>query len=294
MRIVGAGSDWQLRDLPLTSSYDIRIFYSNKSTNRIDRTGFTITTNGKTAQSVEDGWNTTNYIELFNVTPNAQGEINMVLEPLYGYEATVNVILLKEKTSPAVVQKAQYDFRFTPGNISGWTSVYGDPSTTVLEIENESTGWILSTVNTGNWQKYFQWYAADDDGMSIGTFAPEFPADIVRSYFLNFNLKFNGNNYNLELKRPDGEGLPAGTYQVKVISSVKSTVNTTGAGDINVKFGSAATQLQHITPTDNTADFRTFTGMISEGETIKISINRSAQNVSDISYINALIIEKVD
>lgn len=294
MRIVGAGSEWQLKDLPLTSSYDIRIFYSNKSTNRVDRTGFTITANGKTAQSVEDGWNTTNYIELFNVTPNAQGEINMVLQPLYGYEATVNVILLKEKTSPGAVQKAQYDFRFTPGNISGWTSVYGDPATTVLEVENEPTGWILSTVNTANWQKYFQWYAADDDGMSTGTFAPEFPADVVRSYFLNFNLKFNGNNYNLELKRPDGQGLPAGTYQVKIISSVKSTVNTTGAGDINVKFGSAATQLQHIIPTDNTQDFRTFTGMISEGETIKVSINRSAQNTSDISYISALIIEKVD
>jgi hypothetical protein len=61
-----------------------------------------------------------------------------------------------------------------------------------------------------------------------------------------------------------------------------------------VKFGNEVNQLQHVYPKDNSENYITLTGYVTQGGTIKISINRSNLNYSDVAFINALIVEKID
>lgn len=295
LQVIDTGVSMKLTGLSQSASYDIRVFYSNKSQIRTSQTGFTITANGRYAESDEDGYNTTKYIDLFNIQADTNGEINMRLLPMFGYYSVVNVMMVREKLAPPPVKRAQFDFALTSASVpSGWTGVHGDPVAEVIEVEDASTGWLLSTVSTANWRRLINSIASDNGGMETGTFSTEFPVGVTKSYFQNWNLRFTGSNFNLEVKLPDGQGLEAGTYQVKIMSSVKQAVYNTGEGELYVKFGDGATQMQRLVPTNNVSQFKTFTGRLKAGEIIRISVNRSSLNLSDNAFINGLIIEKVD
>lgn len=296
--IDATGATYAISGLSDNSSYDIRVFYANRSSDKTTSSALTAIVNGVNVNSGYAAWNTNDYIDVANLR-SAGGVLNLTLKSaasgdLPAGQSAVVAIILKEKPGPQPGNRAQFNFSKTPQTVSGWTSAYGNFSLARQEFTDVSTGWVLNTVDPANWKPYYVFYGADDDGMSTGDFSADFPADVVRSYVMNGFNPFNGSNYGLELKGAGGQALPAGTYQVKVISSLKSSVDRKGEAHVNVKFGNANNQLQFVYPTDNTNNYVTFNGHINAGETIKISINRSDGNLSDVAYISALIIEKIN
>jgi len=291
VNITGTGATFVFHNLSQASSYDVRIFHARRLGVNPPDNSFTATANGVSKVSGEDGWNTSTYLDLVNVTPDGNGKIILQLTPSND-TATVNVIVLREKPGLQPGIRAQFNFCYTPVHLPGWTDVYGNPAANVQEFTDPATGWTLSTVDTSRWDNYFERYASDTNGVSTGTFG-EFPPDVVRSYFLNYNYKFNGSNYNLEVKGSGGQGLRAGTYRVSIISSIRGEVLNLNAGELNVKFGNSSNQQQYMYPKDNSNNPVVFTGQVQEGDTIKIAVH-SFRNWSDLGLINGLIVEKID
>ncbi|WP_341842859.1 PKD domain-containing protein [Chitinophaga caseinilytica] len=291
INITGTGAQFRLHDLKPNASYDIYFFHSRKQRKNGPETPFRATANGESGLSGENAWNGLDYLAIANVVPDANGKIDLTLLPTND-TATVNVMMLKEKPGLQPGTKAKFNFCRTPVNLPGWTDVNGDPTANVQEFTDAATGWAVNTVSTSAWKRYFEIYAVDNEGMLTGTFG-EFPVDVVRSNFINFQLKFTGNNYNLEVGRPGGQGLPAGNYRIKVMSSVRSEINNLNRGELNVKFGNGGNQLQYMYPKDNVNVSVVFTGYVQEGGTIKIGVH-SYLNWSDFALINGLIVEKID
>jgi hypothetical protein len=291
--ISGTGSRFLFTNLSSASRFTVRLFYSRRTPTGSANYDFKATANGVTMNSAEVGWNSLEYTDLGNITPDGDGKITLDLVPLFGNTAMVNAIMLIESPSTQPVLKAQFNFLRAPVNLPGWTDVYGDPTTQVREISNPATGWVISTVNTSYWVKYFDRYGSDTNGVYTGTFT-DFPALVVKGYYLNYQTKFNGSNYSLEIKRSGGQGLPAGTYRVKLISSIRSVMLTVTESDAHVKFGNSPNQMKHVFPTDNANVSVVFTGQVQEGGTIKLGVYSSYKGWSDFGLINGLIIEKID
>jgi hypothetical protein len=298
--IDATGSTYLLSGLSDNASYDIRVFYTGKTAGTISGAEvLSVSAGSATVQADSAVWSTQSYLDLGSLQP-VGGEISISMKTVTmglssAGKSTVTAILLKEKPGSQPGTKARFDFGVTAANIPGWTSVYGNPHANVQEFKDASTGWLLSTVSTDNWSEYYPGaFGSDENGMSTGTFSPDFPASVVQSFYMNGNLQFNGANYNIEIKNGNGEGLPGGHYQVKLISSLKSSILNKGEANVNVKFGNEANQLQHVYPKDNSENYVTLTGYVTQGGTIKISINRSNLNYSDVAFINALIVEKID
>lgn len=291
INITGTGASFEFNGLSQASSYDVRIFHARRLRVNGPATNFSITANGLSIESGENAWNTGTYLDVASVMPDANGRITLQLTPSND-TATVNVIMLREKLGLQPGNRAQYNFCRTPVNLPGWTDIYGDPASGVQEVTDPATGWVLSTVDTAMWRNFFEFHASDTNGVSNGTFG-EFPPEVVRSQFMNYSLKFNSSNYNLEVKRPNGEGLHAGTYRIRIMSSYRSAVGTMNRGELNVRFGSGNNQLQYMYPQDNSDKPVVFTGLVEEGGTIKIAVH-SFINWSAFGLINGLIVEKID
>lgn len=291
--ISGAGSGFRFSNLSAASIFTVRIFHSRRTPQNAPKYDFQATANGVALSSGENGWNTLEYFDLANVIPDADGQIALQLTPLFGDTAVVNAIMLIERPSSKIVPKAQFNFCVTPANVPGWTDVYEDPDTQVREITDAATGWMISTVSPDNWQKNGNRWGSDTSGVSQGTFT-DFPSDVVRSYFMNRGLKFNGSNYNLELKRPHGQGLPAGTYRIRMMASVRNTIINIPESDANVRFGNGPNQYKPVYPNNNSNVSVIFTGQVPEGGTIKIALHGSYKGWSDFGFINGLIVEKID
>lgn len=296
--IDATGATYAFGGLSDNASYDIRVFYANRSSDKYTSSALSATANGISVQSGYAAWNTNDYIDVANLQSTG-GTISLTLKSvslsnLPAGQSAIVAILLKEKPGSQPGNRARFNFSKTAQTVPGWTSAYGNFTLNVQEFTDAATGWVLNTVSPANWGLFYVFYGADDDGMSTGDFSADFPASVVRSSTMNGFLKFNGTNYGLELKNSGGQGLPAGTYQVKVISSLKSSVDQKGEANVNVKFGSGSNKQQFVYPLDNTKNYVTFTGQIKAGETIKVSINRSEGNLSDVAYISGLIIEKIN
>lgn len=296
--IDATGATYAFGGLSDNSGYDIRIYHANRNTDKTTSSALTATVNGANVSSGYAAWNTNDYVDVTNVKSTG-GVINLTLKSrslsnLPAGQSAIVAIVLKEKPGPQPGNRAQFNFSKTPQNVPGWTSAYGNFTQNVQVFTDNPTGWVLSTVSTANWGTFYQGYAADDNGMSTGDFSTDFPADVVRSHVMNGFMKFDGSNYGLEIKGSNGQGLPAGKYQVKLISSIKSSVDRKGQAFVNVKFGGRSNQLQYVYPTDNTNNYVTFNGQIQAGETIKVSINRADNNYSDVAFISGLIIEKIN
>ena len=291
--ISGSGTGFVFSGLSPASVFTIRIFHSRKTPTGTQQYDFQATANGVTLSSGENGWNTLGYIDLSNITPDAAGRITLQLAPLYGNTAVVNAIMLIEKPSTLSAPKAQFNFCRTPIHLPGWVDVYEDPTTQVREYTDAASRWMISTVSTANWQPVFGRYGSDTNGVYQGTFT-DFPSEVVHSYYLNYLQKFNGSNYNLEIKRPYGQGLPAGTYRIKLIASIRQEVLNVTESDVNVRFGNGPNQMQSVLPTDNSNTAAVFTGQVEEGGTIRIAVHASYRGRSEFGFINGLIVEKMD
>ncbi|WP_423736507.1 PKD domain-containing protein [Chitinophaga caseinilytica] len=292
--ISGTGSTFVFANLSPHSRFNIRVFHARKAPPQAPKYDFSITANGVTQPSGENAWNTDQYAELGNIAADANGKITLQLTPLNGNAALVNAIMLIEKTAPQTTGlKAQFDFGITPSNIPGWTSVYGNPVQQVREFTDAQTGWMISTVSTANWKLFDNRYGSDTNGVRTGTFG-EFPMEVVKSYFMHYWDKFNGTNYNLEIKRPHGQGLPAGTYRIKILGSIRKERVDLVDSDVNVRFGNGGNIFVKDYPTDNGNKAIILTGQVQEGGTIKIGIHASQRSWPELAFINGLIVEKID
>lgn len=292
--ISGTGSTFVFANLSPHSRFNIRVFHSRKAAPNAPRYDFSVSANGISQPSGENAWNTEDYAELGNIAPDANGKITLQLTPLHGNAAMVNALMLVEKTAPQTTGlKAQFDFGITPSSVPGWTSVHGNPVQQVREATDAQTGWMISTVSTANWKLFDNRYGSDTNGVRTGTFG-EFPVGVVQSYFMHYWDKFTGTNYNLEIKRPHGQGLPAGTYRIKILGSIRKERVDLIDSDINVRFGNGANQAVKDYPTDNANKAIILTGQVQEGGTIRIGIHPSHRNWPELAFINGLIVEKID
>jgi hypothetical protein len=147
-----------------------------------------------------------------NITFSSAGA-NPVLLP---YSVTVNAAVTIEKYS--------FGKDNTMNTTPGWTLVYGNPSMTDIAVAGISTGWIIQ-VNHLNWLPFAgNNYASNTFGANAGTFGSEFPASVIAGSFLSNGVLFNAAspNYGLHI-----DNLPTGTYKIRLIGSIQSTVLNT-------------------------------------------------------------------
>lgn len=173
----------------------------------------------------------------------------------------------------------------------GWVNVTGNPKTT--DISKTQNGITLSNVKT-NWQNFSANAGSDDNGMSTGTFAPDFPANVVRGYWQNYSLAWSSpSSYNLQLS-----GLNASaTYTIKVIGSVKSSVYTPNVTQYrcvsnNNVWNPIIKTLNNVNNTNNHIQFDNVipdsTGTILLGVNVQNGIFDQGEN----GIISALIVTK--
>lgn len=162
----------------------------------------------------------------------------------------------------------------------------GNPATQL--VTQTQNGIALRNVQS-NWQNYSTFYGGDDDGMSTGTFDPDFPVNVVRSYWLNYARAFSGSNYNLIASNLDSNS----TYTLKFIASVKSTVNNTVVTDYHVLTNNVD-QKQTLNCVNNTENIISFTGVVpDENGEIKIGIFQKQDGTGgQFGVISGLIISK--
>lgn len=98
----------------------------------------------------------------------------------------------------------------------------------------------------------------------------------------------------MERRPQQGAGLPADTYRIKLMSSLRGEILEVPECDINVKFGNGPNQMKPAFPTDNSNVAVVFTGQVQEGGTIRIAVHSTYKGWSDLGFINGLIIEKID
>ena len=300
-------AQWKLTGLDVNKYYDVIIYNSNTSGalfNSNNKTGTRSELNGSIAQSRLEGFNTMFTTDHYNVKPNASGEIVMNMSALANFQFNQNIsyygqtvaILLIEKTTTANPRTNFGKFNFastTAASHPDWATLTGDPTTSIQTATDPVSGWAINTVSTDptHWAKYGGNYGNDNEAPA-NIYTDIFPAVVSKSARLNYALNFNPatQNYNYEVIGVPGMGLPAGTYNVKILSS---TTADFAPSKIWVKMGSSNGVCDNtIVGKDNVNNYLSYTGYLKDGETIKIGCYMP--DVWGLCFMNAVIVEKVD
>lgn len=300
-------AQWKLTGLDSTKYYDVIIYNSNVSKayyNTNNKTGTKSELNGSIAQSRLEGFNTLFTTDHYNVKPNGSGEIVMNMSALANFQFNQNItyygqtvaFLLIEKTSTANPRSNFGKFNLASTNAashSDWATLTGDPTVAIQTATDPVSGWAINTVNTGStyWAKYSGNYGNDNEA-TASVYTDIFPAVVSKSARLNYALNFNPatQNYNYEVIGVPGMGLPAGTYNLKILSSTTADFSPT---KVWVKMGKSNGVCDNtIVSKDNTNDYLSYTGYLKDGETIKIGC--FMPDVWGLCFMNAIIVEKVD
>lgn len=303
VRVYGTSNNsWRFSNLNDGKTYKLRFICADKNQFTNLHSGCTITINGNTLQADNAMYNTNKFVDFTNITP-VSGQINITLSAYQSnWQGDMIAIVLFESVSGGTTTTSststsstsststsstsstttssttstttttgapvfgQAKFGFSLDNTytsPGFAKLIGNPATT--DISQTQNGITLSNVRAA-WQNFGAFYAGNDDGMSTGTFGTDFPANIVRGYWINYDNVFLGSgSYNLI-----ASGLnPAKTYTIKFIASVKSSINPLVMVDLNVLSG-GANIVQTLNAVDNTQNILTFSGVIPDG-TGKIS-----------------------
>lgn len=174
----------------------------------------------------------------------------------------------------------------------GWTNVWGDPTTSPVYSDTAS-GWVLTT-NGSQWGKYAGWaYGSNGDGGSSSpsaVYTTDFPQNAMMGSWINDSKALDSTIYPFTLSNLD-----SGTYQIKLIGSIKSSVNPANPdiGYYGVSFGSGPNQEQSLHQVDNTQTILTWTGTITNGQTIKFGPYQKSPFNPSFSIIDAVIIAKI-
>lgn len=292
-------SQWQFAGLDTGKAYSIIAITSDSGRLLIDtgnRTGVRSQANYDQAQSRGEGYNTLFPMLHARVAPNLDGTIDMKLDPLYGFKGQVNALILVEHaTINPRSNFGKWSFGLTNTGIDTdeWGCMLGNPHTGVRTAIDPVSGWAVNTVGVGAtlWANAGgDAYASDTEAPS-GTYPDEFPTAVARGAYLNNNLYFDlaTQNYNIEIVGTPGMGLPAGEYRVKYLSS--SATPWVAKTRVYCLIGRSGTQWYDTGGPDNTTEYISFTGVIKDGETIKLSC--FAPNIFSYSFVNAIILEKI-
>lgn len=184
------------------------------------------------------------------------------LAPTTTSTTTTTTTLAPTTTSTTTLAFTPAKFGFSLDNTNtaaGFAKLIGHPATGA--IAQTQNGVTVTTITGGTvWQSFSSIDAANDDGMSTGSFTT-FPANIVRGYFLNYDLVFTGANYNVAITGLNA----AGTYKIEIIASVKSSVN---AGPVVSEFnliGNGANQMLRLSCVDNVSTTVVFSPITPDG-----------------------------
>lgn len=199
-----------------------------------------------------------------------------------------------EEPEPIV---AKFNFSKTANAQTGWNNMVAGGSSVGNQSKTDSeTGWTLIT-NSAQWELFVSSFWAlnnGEGGSSAG--APsytDFPAAVLAGGFIQsaHSHAVSNTTYPFEFTN-----LPAGTYEIKVISSIKASVNPDLPNGIwYFKFGSASATSQTIAQqANNTTNILTFTGTITEGQRIYFGPFTPTENTTDATIANALIITKTN
>ncbi len=187
---------------------------------------------------------------------------------------------------------ARWNFTATAYSVSGYNNmIAGASSIGDLTSTDAATGWQLIT-NGAEWEKYVSAYHVlnnGEGGSSAGSPTyTDFPAEALQGGFLLAQHSTqNTGKYPFEFTN-----LPAGTYEIKVISSIKASVNSNVPnGRWAFKFGSGSETTQTIAQQANyTTPALVFSGTIAAGEKIQFGPKTLTENSDDVVVVNALII----
>jgi len=192
-------------------------------------------------------------------------------------------------TTTTALPVAKFNFNLTAQSVSGFADMSGNQVTnTISQTQN---GITVSNITGGtNWQAFSSFTGDNDGGMSTGTFGANFPANVVRSYWLNYSIVFSGANYNMQIT-----GLnPAGTYKVEIIASVKSSVNNLLVTEYNL-VNNGVNQQQFLDCVDNTQNTVIFNNVVPDGTgKILFAVYKKGDSTGgDFGLINGLIVTRL-
>lgn len=205
-----------------------------------------------------------------------------------GNEARSSVTIFLSATS------ARWNFTKTAFSVSGNNNMVAGTTVGSLSQGDSATDWVLLT-NGGEWEPYlgsFQALNNGEGGSSAGSPTyTTFSANELQGGFLQAgHTTESGGKYPLEF-----HGLPAGTYKLYLIASIKASVNgNVPNGVYKVKFGSAAATTQTIAQQSNyTTPALVFEGTIADGEIIQFGPYTLTESNGDATCFNCLLIERV-
>ena len=195
----------------------------------------------------------------------------------------------------ASINSARWNFTKTAFAVSGNNNMIAGASVVGSLSQNDSaTNWKLLT-NGGEWEPYLGSFHAlnnGEGGSSAGSPTyTTFSADELQGAFLQAGHSTDiGGKYPMEL-----HGLPAGTYKLYLIGSIKSSINANVPnGQFKVKFGASAETTQSIAQQSNyTTPALVFDGTLSEGEIIQFGPYTLTEGNGDATVFNCLFIEKI-
>lgn len=192
---------------------------------------------------------------------------------------------------------ARWNFTKTAFSVTGYNNMVADVSAVGNQTSTDPvTGWTLIT-NASEWEPYVGSFWAlnngeggSSDGSPVYT---DFDANALQGGFINAAHSFAVSNTTYPFEFTN---LPAGTYELRVISSIKSSINSNLTNGVwYVKFGSNTPTTQSIGLQSNyTTPSLIFTGTISAGERIYFGPFTGSEGNTDATIANCIMITKTN
>lgn len=214
--------------------------------------------------------------------------------------------------------QAFFNFATTRTLATGSQPFYGDPTTSPSFADTVGgTLWSITAVGA-NWIKYGGFYGGSGNGAtsasSDGVFTQAMGAS---NYYTQTAFSTSSPNYNLIIGNR-GE-LPAGTYQITIWGCIPyNTFNMGGTSEYWLKFGTSSPAValcssNGTTPGAGTQNLNTngpgttnvfsgtFTGTITNGQTISIGVSKGTGSANtpqtggsaSLGIINCILIKKI-
>lgn len=207
---------------------------------------------------------------------------------------------------PVTVDSAKFNFNLNQATVTGWNMVTNHPHLGVRTATDATTGITVSSVAISPTWTAYQSNSANNTNGAITTTNTMFPAEVIRSYFFNYDytvtvdaapsIRFSNLNPAKKYKifligSRDASGITGSSRLADYI--VKDNVGTTTITNYNAKgnvSSTITTSADNATIRGGIAAFYNLTP--TSGGTIDMRVNPGVQVDGDlrIAYLNGLII----
>lgn len=172
--------------------------------------------------------------------------------------------------------------------VPGWFNVYGPVTNNHITATDPITGWTIDNggATVAYWTGFGESNGNDDAGQTTGDNSGIIPDQVLKSFWFNYSVKYNGTDNNLLVT-----GLNAAkTYTLKLVGSRRTGVSDARYGVWRINGGAELQQ----NALGNTAVQTVVTGVAPDATgKIGIAVYPSLNTTyGDFSYLNALIIEE--